>query len=75
MSPEARSRMITDQVKSKRITPSEARAMDRRAPYTEAQIEEIERLYGVAGTTQSVSFALSGIFPEGEVPSPEEVLP
>jgi HK97 family phage portal protein len=73
MDPETRSRVISDQLRTRRLTPGEARALDGRAPYTESDIAEIESIYGKSAQFTSVSF--SGAFDEGSTPSPEEVLP
>lgn len=48
MDPESRDKVISAQVKDKRLTVSEARALYDLAPLTEEQIAEIERLQGAA---------------------------
>ncbi|MET8172841.1 phage portal protein [Streptomyces clavifer] len=46
MDPEARARTIAAQITSRTLTPSEARAIDDRAPLTEEQYAEFDRLFG-----------------------------
>ncbi len=46
MDPETRSRVLTDQINSRRITPSEARALDNRQPLGDTEFAEFDRLFG-----------------------------
>lgn len=48
MDPAGAQAVLASKIAMKQVTPSEARAEDNRTPYTEAQIQEIERLYGAA---------------------------
>jgi len=47
MDPETRAKVIGLRLQSKQIAPSEGRALENLPPFTEAQIAEIEKLYGV----------------------------
>lgn len=46
MDPEARSRKLIAEVDGRLITPTEARALDNRQPFTDEQIAEFDRLFG-----------------------------
>lgn len=46
MDPEARVRTIAAQINSRTLTPNEARALDDRAPLTDEQYAEFDRLFG-----------------------------
>ncbi|WP_097982262.1 phage portal protein [Streptomyces sp. f150] len=46
MDPEARARTIAAQIAARTLTPSEGRALDDRAPLTEEQYAEFDRLFG-----------------------------
>lgn len=60
MDPQTRSLMLGQQVEDRLLAPSEARALDNREPFTEAQYAEFERLFPkqqtpAAGMTQGVT--------------------
>ncbi|MBW9118878.1 phage portal protein [Microbacterium trichothecenolyticum] len=46
MDPETVARMLGQQVRDRLVAPSEARELDNRAPFTEDQLEEFDRLFG-----------------------------
>lgn len=46
MDPEARSRKLIAEVSGRLISPSEAREIDNRQPFTDAQVAEFDRLFG-----------------------------
>lgn len=46
MDPETRAKVLGQQVNDRLITPSEARAIDNRLPFTEEQYAEFDRLFG-----------------------------
>jgi HK97 family phage portal protein len=46
MDPATRSQMLAAQVAGRLLTPSEAREMDNRAPYTDEQLAEFDRMFG-----------------------------
>lgn len=46
MDPEARERIIVGQVAGRVLAPSEARALSNRAPFTEANLAEFDRIFG-----------------------------
>lgn len=48
MDPEARARMITAKINDRTLTNSEARALDDRAPLTDSDIAEFDKIYGQA---------------------------
>jgi phage portal protein BeeE len=54
MDPAGQQAILASKLGMKQITPSEARAEDNRAPFTEAQLQEIERLYGAASAPAPV---------------------
>jgi HK97 family phage portal protein len=51
MDPEARARKMKIEIDSRTLAPSEARAIEDRAPFTESQLAEFDRLFGAARTT------------------------
>lgn len=55
MDPETRSKMLSDQVDSRRLAPSEARALENREPFTDAQLGEFDRLFGAPKTTPTAA--------------------
>ncbi len=55
MDPETRSRVLSDQVTSRRLAPSEARALEDRQPFTDAQLGEFDRLFGAPKTTPTTA--------------------
>ncbi|MET9583650.1 phage portal protein [Streptomyces sp. NPDC006539] len=55
MDPEARARTIASQITSRTLTPSEARAIDDRAPLTETEYAEFDRLFGARTTTPTTA--------------------
>jgi HK97 family phage portal protein len=55
MDPQTRAAVLGGLVNQRLIVPSEARALDNRAPYTEAQLAEFDRIFGKPGFTESVS--------------------
>ncbi|MET8401395.1 phage portal protein [Streptomyces sp900116325] len=55
MDPEARARTIASQITSRTLTPSEARALEDRAPLTEDQYAEFDRLFGARTTTPTTA--------------------
>lgn len=55
MDPEARARTIATQITSRTLTPSEARALEERAPLTEDQYAEFDRLFGARTTTPTTA--------------------
>lgn len=61
MDPETRARTIGEQITSRTLTPSEARAIDDRAPLTEEQYAEFDRLFGSRSTAPTT--AASGATP------------
>lgn len=50
MDPAARAQTIKTQLDSRVLTPTEARALDNRAPFTETDLAEFDRVYGAART-------------------------
>lgn len=46
MDPETRGKVLNEAIKHRRLAPSEARALDNRAPFTPEQIEEFNTLFG-----------------------------
>lgn len=46
MDPQTRASMVMTQINSRVLAPSEARALDNRAPFTEDQLAEFDRLFG-----------------------------
>ncbi|HEY5833597.1 phage portal protein [Streptomyces sp.] len=60
MDPEARARTIASQITSRTLTPSEARALEDRAPLTEEQYAEFDRLFGSARTQPTTATASGG---------------
>jgi HK97 family phage portal protein len=59
MDPEARARTIKTQIDSRTLAPSEARALEDRPPFTEAQLAEFDRVFG-SPRTQPTTAAASG---------------
>ncbi|MFD5874020.1 phage portal protein [Streptomyces sp. NPDC060322] len=55
MDPEARARTIAAQITARTLTPSEGRALDDRAPLTEEQFAEFDRLFGSRTTPPSTA--------------------
>lgn len=45
MDPETRAKTFREQIESRTLAPSEARALDNRAPFTDAQLAEFDRLF------------------------------
>lgn len=60
MDPETRARVIASQITSRTITPSEARALDERAPLTEDQYAEFDRLFGSRSVPAQPTTAVPG---------------
>jgi len=60
MDPEARARTLATQIDSRTLTPSEARALEDRPPYTEDQYAEFDRLFGARATTTPTPTAATG---------------
>ena len=60
MDPEARARTIQSQINSRTLAPSEARALDDRAPFTEEQLAEFDRLFGSRSVPAQPTTAASG---------------
>ena len=60
MDPEARARTIQSQINSRTLAPSEARALEDRAPFTEEQLAEFDRLFGSRATPTPPTTAASG---------------
>lgn len=50
MDPEARARTVQIQINSRTLAPSEARELDDRPPFTDAQANEFDRLFGTPGS-------------------------
>ncbi|MFD8882380.1 phage portal protein [Streptomyces erythrochromogenes] len=46
MDPQARATMLAAQITSRQLAPSEARELEDRAPFTESQLSEFDRLFG-----------------------------
>jgi HK97 family phage portal protein len=46
MDPETRARVVGEQIATRQIAPSEARALDNRMPFTDEQYAEFDRLFG-----------------------------
>jgi HK97 family phage portal protein len=46
MDPSSRAAMISTQINSRTLAPSEARALEDRAPFTDSQLAEFDRLFG-----------------------------
>ncbi|MFE7791309.1 phage portal protein [Streptomyces sp. NPDC057460] len=55
MDPEARARTIASQITSRTLTPSEARALEDRAPLTEDDYAEFDRLFGARTVTPTTA--------------------
>lgn len=55
MDPEARARTIASQITSRTLTPSEARALEDRAPLTEDDYAEFDRLFGARTATPTTA--------------------
>jgi HK97 family phage portal protein len=51
MDPEARARTLATRIDSRTLTPNEARELDDLPPFTDDQLAEFDRLFGVARTT------------------------
>jgi hypothetical protein len=49
MDPATRTQTLLAQVAGRTLAPSEARAVDDRAPFTESQLAEFDRLFGEPG--------------------------
>ena len=62
MDPETRTKLLGQQVKDRILTPTEAREVDNRLPYTEADYEQFERLFGRPGMKYTITI------PETETP-------
>jgi HK97 family phage portal protein len=60
MDPETRARVIGEQITSRTLTPSEGRALDDRAPLTEDQYAEFDRLFGSRVATMPTPPAATG---------------
>jgi HK97 family phage portal protein len=52
MDPQSRASMISTQINARVLAPSEARALDDRAPFTESQLAEFDRLFGKGAQAQ-----------------------
>lgn len=55
MDPQGRAQTIRTQIEARVLAPSEARELDERAPFTEAQLAEFDRLFGSPRTTPSTA--------------------
>ncbi len=55
MDPEVRERIIVGQVAGRVLAPSEARSLSNRAPFTDAQLEEFDRVFGKPRQDQPVA--------------------
>lgn len=51
MDSKTRSEMLAGQITSRQLAPSEARELEDRAPFTDAQVAEFDRLFGAPKTT------------------------
>jgi HK97 family phage portal protein len=60
MDPEARARTISQQITSRTLTPSEARALENRPPLTEDQFAEFDRLFGSRSVPTPPTTAVPG---------------
>ncbi|MFG2276965.1 phage portal protein [Streptomyces chartreusis] len=60
MDPETRARTIGEQINSRTLTPSEARAIEDRPPLTEDQYAEFDRLFGARAATTPTPTAATG---------------
>lgn len=54
MDPATRTELLIKQVAGRTLAPSEARALDNREPFNEAQLAEFDRLFGKANQTPAV---------------------
>ena len=61
MDPRARAEMLAKLIESRQLAPSEARAIEDRQPFTDAQLAEFDRLFGAPKTTPAV--ASTGVSP------------
>lgn len=70
MDPETRARVLGQQVRDKLLTPSEARELDNRQPFTDADYAEFDRLFGnpnkstpaaVQAKSRRVEYAADGV--------------
>lgn len=60
MDPQSRAAMLAAQINSRQLAPSEARALEDRAPFTEDQLAEFDRLFGKASQTAAQTTAIPG---------------
>jgi HK97 family phage portal protein len=60
MDPQTRTALLLSQVAGKTLAPSEARALDNRAPFTPEQMDEL-RTFGIIGGTTTPAVAPAGI--------------
>jgi HK97 family phage portal protein len=60
MDPQARAAVIKTQIDARVLAPSEARALDDRPPFTEAQLAEFDRLFGKGAQAQPTTATPQG---------------
>ena len=60
MDPEARARTIGARITNRTLAPSEARALDNLPPFTEDQLAEFDRLFGVRSVPTQLTTAVPG---------------
>ncbi|MFM9652765.1 phage portal protein [Streptomyces galilaeus] len=60
MDPEARARTIGEQINSRTLAPSEARAFENRPPFTDDQLAEFDRLFGSRSVPAPPTTAVPG---------------
>ncbi|AZM91440.1 phage portal protein [Streptomyces sp. W1SF4] len=60
MDPAARAAMFATQINSRQLAPSEARELEDRAPFTDAQLGEFDRLFGTKNPAPTAAAAPTG---------------